>query len=421
MRFILLSFIVCLLLTAALPAQAARASDYCNVARRCAFITVDAASGEVLDQRDIDKKVFPASLTKLMTAYMLFEAIEKGEVKLSDRVRVSARAAGMPALKLGLREGQLITLEDALKAITIRSANDASVVVAEAIEGSEEAFARRMTRRARELGMNRTTFRNSSGLPDAAQITSARDMALLAQRVLADHPDYLRYFTLTQARINGRLIEGHNRLLKEGAIDGGKTGYIRDSGYNLVAWTERNGRLIVGAIFGGRTAAARDDKLAALLGTSAVQVARLSREGISTLPRAKPQSVSDIINSTPLTDNDVNAMGSNTGDAEERLREFDVATLPPASAPTFAGSWGIQIGAYRDPVQAQQALQAATRKLPALLGAAYPRTVSTSTSVGELFRAQIVGLAEGEAKSACALLSRQGLQCLTLPPLGQPS
>jgi D-alanyl-D-alanine carboxypeptidase len=421
-----LSLFLLLLTFVCLPelAWAARSSDYCTVARRCAFITVDAASGTVIEQRDPDKRVFPASLTKLMTAYMLFEALEQGKVRLSDRVRVSAHAASMPALKLGLREGQLVTIEDALKAITIRSANDASVVVAEAISGSESAFANRMTRRARELGLNRTTFRNSSGLPDPNQITTARDMAKLAERVLSDFPKYRRYFTLTEAHIAGRTIEGHNNLLKAGEIDGGKTGYIRDSGFNLVAWTERDGRLLVGAIFGGRTAAARDAKLSSLFDTTttrANRVSNLRQTAPTVLPRRKPETVGDIIAATDTAGVAEAASILAPSVEASRIAELDLATLAPAATPSFGNSWGIQIGAYRDEVQAQQALQAATRKLPTILGAAYPRTVPTSTTVGQLHRAQIIGLDERQAKIACVQLSRQGVQCLTLGPGGQPS
>ena len=151
-------------------------SSYCTVSQRCSYFTYDATSGTVLEQLEPDKKIHPASLTKLMTAYLLFEALEKRQLSLTDRIRVSSHASDMPALKLGLRPGDTIQVEDALEAVTVRSANDAAVMIAEAISGSEEAFARRMTLKAHEIGMNRTTFRNASGLPDDAQVTSARDM-----------------------------------------------------------------------------------------------------------------------------------------------------------------------------------------------------------------------------------------------------
>jgi D-alanyl-D-alanine carboxypeptidase len=408
----------------ALPAEAKKQraqSGYCALAQRCAYLVIDANSGTVLEQREPDKQIYPASLTKLMTAYMLFEAIESGKVRLSDRVVVSRHAEAQPALKMGWRAGQMVTLEDALEAITVKSANDASVVIAEALGGSESAFARQMTLKAHQIGMNRTTFRNASGLPDNGQVSTARDMVELARHVLTDHPRYRRYFGLTEARVAGSVIEGHNNLTKNGVIEGGKTGYIRVSGFNMVAWSEENGRLILSSIFGGRSAAARDTQLTALLRSSATKLRKLNLgEGVNMasattttrLPTPKPQSMDELIEST----------GAGSAAPAEPLPagvvEADIKTLIAASAPTFSTSWAIQIGAYKDELQAHQALQAATRKVPAILGPAYPRAVPTSTTVGELYRAQIIGLDEQQAKTACATLTRQGMQCLPMAPSG---
>jgi len=392
----------------------AQAAPYCTVKKRCAYLTIDAESGATLESLDPDKRVHPASLTKLMTVYMLFEALERKQLALSDRLYVSRHAAEQPALKLGLRAGQTIMLEDALEAITVKSANDAAVVVAEAIAGTESAFAQRMTRRAHELGMNRTTFRNASGLPDVGQVTTARDMTDLAKHVLTDFPRYRKYFHLTAARIGGELIEGHNNLVKNGTISGGKTGYIRDSGFNMVAWSERDGRLILSAIFGGRTAAVRDSKLSSLLQTSYVKARKLApaqnAHNLVPLPRAKPQSLDDLISADVTTKALTTAKAAPDG-----IEEEDINTLIVASN-SFATSWAIQIGAYKDEVQARQALQAATRQAPSLLGAAYPRTIATQTTVGQLHRAQLIGLDEQQAKAACAQLTKSGQQCLPMPP-----
>jgi len=409
-------------------------SSYCTVSQRCSYFTYDATSGTVLEQLEPDKKIHPASLTKLMTAYLLFEALEKRQISLTDRIRVSSHASDMPALKLGLRPGDTIQVEDALEAVTVRSANDAAVMIAEAISGSEEAFARRMTLKAHEIGMNRTTFRNASGLPDDAQVTSARDMATLAYRVLTDYPKYRRYFGMTEANVSGRTIEGHNRLLNSGVVQGGKTGYIRDSGYNLVAWTEREGRLVIGSIFGGNSASARDAKLTALLDSSYRKLGGLALPAVgqspysqAPLPRAKPGSVSDLIeNASPGLSEAVavtNASAAPTA-AEpaipDNVKETDFGQLTVASS-TFSTSWAIQVGAYKDVAQAQQALQAATRRAPELLATAYPRALVTNTTLGDLYRAQLIGLDERAARSACDVLTKQGMQCLTMPPGNQPS
>ena len=414
-------------------AQSATSGPYCNVSSRCAYIVMDAASGTVLTANEIDKQVYPASLTKLMTAYMLLEAIERGRFNLNDRVSVSSFAASMPALKIGFRVGQSISIEDLLEALTVKSANDAAVVIAEALAGSETAFARQMTNKAHQLGMNRTTFRNASGLPDEGQLTTARDMATLARHMLSDFPRYRRYFGLTQATVNGRTIQGHNRMLERGEILGGKTGYIRVSGYNLVAWAERDGRTLIGAVFGGRTYATRDAKMLDILRGGSRTAERQQLPDADTpshtnwtgpIPNRKPgDTLAAVIDAAEmdnlLTETAIAAPAAPpvTNHLPPNVREVPVNTLR-YTAPTFANSWAIQVGAYRDSGQAQQALDKATREMPTVLGAAYPRTIPTSTNVGQLYRAQIIGLDERQAKAVCIVLSRKGMQCLPMPPTG---
>lgn len=411
--------------------QTAASGAYCNVQKRCAYLVVDAASGTTLTSSDADKQVYPASLTKMMTVYLLLEALESHKVSLSDRVFISGNAAIQPAMKIGFSSGDTATIEDLLEAVTVKSANDAAVAIAEALGGTESAFARRMTQKAHQLGMNRTNFVNASGLPDDRQLTSARDMVTLAQHLLNDFPRYRRYFSLTSARVAGRNIEGHNHLLARGEIEGGKTGYIRDSGYNLVAWAERNGRILIGAVFGGRTYATRDAKMLEILrsGSSIANrqqlpnsdtQAALPRTGSWTnpVPGRKPgdDGIGDMIDQT-----EVDTLTSTPAPAAGAL-PANVVEVPASSvsytAPTFSNSWAIQVGAYRDAGQAQQALDKATRELPAVLGAAYPRTLVTPTNVGQLHRAQLIGLDARQAKIACDVLSRKGMQCLPMPPTG---
>jgi D-alanyl-D-alanine carboxypeptidase len=231
-----------------------------------AAIVVDANSGSVLHSANADSIRHPASLTKIMTLYMLFERLESGKLSLDSQLRVSEHAADQAPTKLGLREGQTVSVEDAIKGLVTRSANDAAVVIAENLAGSEEEFARQMTRKARALGMNNTTYRNASGLPDSAQVTTARDQATLGRAIQERFPRYYKYFSTRSFTFRGQRISNHNRLLGsvEG-VDGIKTGYIRASGFNLVTSVKRNNRHVVAVVLGGTSAGARDSRMRQLL------------------------------------------------------------------------------------------------------------------------------------------------------------
>ncbi|MBV8755531.1 MAG: D-alanyl-D-alanine carboxypeptidase [Hyphomicrobiales bacterium] len=224
-----------------------------------ADIMVDDNSGQVLHETDPDAPRHPASLTKVMTLYLLFGELEAGRIKLDYDLAVSARAAEQNPTKLGLRAGQTIKVEDAIKGLVTKSANDAAVVVAEALGGSEEDFARMMTRKARALGMSSTTYVNASGLPADEQITTARDQALLGRAIMHRFPQYYSYFSLPAFAYRGRFMSNHNSLLRTvDGVDGIKTGYTESSGYNLISSTGRSGRRIVGVILGERSNGARD-------------------------------------------------------------------------------------------------------------------------------------------------------------------
>ncbi|WP_342711622.1 D-alanyl-D-alanine carboxypeptidase [Bradyrhizobium sp. B124] len=224
-----------------------------------ATIVVDGNTGSVLTSNSPDGLRHPASLTKIMTLYLLFERLDSGKMKLDTEMPVSEHASEQDPTKLGLRPGQTIRVEDAIKGLVTRSANDAAVVIAEAIGGSEDDFARMMTRKARALGMSRTTYRNASGLPNDEQITTARDQSTLGRAIQDRFPRYYRYFSTTAFNFRGHTITGHNRLLGsvEG-VDGIKTGYTRASGFNLVTSIHRGNRFLVGVVLGGRSGGSRD-------------------------------------------------------------------------------------------------------------------------------------------------------------------
>ena len=251
-----------------------------------ASIIVDGNSGATLTANNADALRHPASLTKIMTLYMLFEKLEQGKLKLDSEMEVSAHASSQSPTKLGLRPGSTLEVEDAIKALVTRSANDAAVVIAEAIAGDEDDFAKLMTRKARALGMTRTVYRNASGLPDEEQVTTARDQSVLGRAIQDRFPKYYRYFSTNVFVYRGRPIRNHNRLLGsvEG-IDGIKTGYTRASGFNLVSSIRRGNRHLVGVVLGGRSGGSRDAIMRNLLaenidkGASRRTVAAISERG----------------------------------------------------------------------------------------------------------------------------------------------
>lgn len=229
-------------------------------------VTVDARTGKVLFSVEPDSQRHPASLTKVMTLYILFQELKAGRLKLTSQFTASAYSASRPPSRLGLKPGGRIIVEDAIKALVTRSANDVAATIGENISGSEKAFAARMTRTARSMGMTRTTFRNASGLPDTQQVTTARDMATLSLRIQRDFPEYYPYFRISGFTYKGTVIRTHNRLLGRFAgTDGIKTGYIRASGYNLTSSVARNGKRLVGVVLGAKSGASRNKYMMAML------------------------------------------------------------------------------------------------------------------------------------------------------------
>jgi D-alanyl-D-alanine carboxypeptidase len=229
-------------------------------------LVFDPSDGQVVYAEDPDDQWHPASLTKIMTAYLTFEALKTGKLTLEQRIPYSARAQAQPPMKLGLHVGATVTVDQALKAVVIKSANDIAVVLAEAVGGSQPGFVSLMNQTAQRLGMTRTTFVNASGLPAPMQVTTARDLAKLARAVIKDYPEHLGYWSMFNAKIGKILIGTHNGLLRsfDGA-DGMKTGFTCDSGYNVVASATRDGRQIMAVVLGEASGAKRTIRAASLL------------------------------------------------------------------------------------------------------------------------------------------------------------
>ncbi|MEQ1931368.1 MAG: D-alanyl-D-alanine carboxypeptidase family protein, partial [Parvularculaceae bacterium] len=265
-KILFVSFIASL--TLALPADAdarAKRKRAAPVNKYAAYV-VEADTGDVLFQRYADDKRHPASLTKMMTLYLLFEELEAGRLTLASELSVSAQAAGQSPSKLGLTSGSTIDVETAIEALVVKSANDAAVVVAESISGAEWKFAQKMTEKAHALGMSRTTFKNASGLPNSRQITTARDLATLGRRLASDFPQYYRYFATDSFAWNGRTYRTHNMVTENyPGAEGLKTGYTRISGFNLATSATRDGHRLIGVVLGGKSVRSRDAHMRELL------------------------------------------------------------------------------------------------------------------------------------------------------------
>lgn len=391
-------------------------------ARTEAAIVVDAGNGRVLYARRADTGIYPASLTKMMTLYMLFEAVERGRLRLDDPLPVSKRAAGMPASRLGLRAGESIRVEDAIRALIVKSANDVAVVVAEALGGTEAEFARLMTEKARALGMSRTTFVNASGLPDGRQRTTVRDLATLARRLISDFPQFYDHFSAERFRWKGRVYRTHNRLIgRYAGADGLKTGYIRASGYNLAASAVRDGRRVIAVYVGGRTAARRDREVVRLLDLG---FERLGPAPLVALgpPVARPESAPAVAEPALAEAAGVEApampvarpVSASAADLDEIAPQRGPARERQVAAAAAEKLYGVQVGAFLRPDDAYRAARTAIRQFPDQL---LDGTIEVSPRQGRrkvYYRARIAGFGREEAERICVAMKRQRQDCMVV-------
>ena len=368
-----------------------------------ASIVVDFRTGQVLHQVNADTRNYPASLTKMMTLYMTFQALETGRLSLDQKLIVSRRAAGMPASKLGLKKGQTITVKQAILALVTKSANDVAVVLAETMGGTESQFAAMMTDRAQAMGMSRTTFRNASGLPDRRQMSTARDMATLAHRLIRDYPQHYSYFSTSSFTYGKRKYRNHNKLLKTyKGVDGIKTGYIRASGFNLAASAIRNNRRLIAVVFGGKTSGSRNRHMAKLLdqGFQSVNIAR-------SMPLLAPPPRKPAVVAVAYSPEQVQAPKA-TAKAPTK------STPAKSTASAKNGRWGVQVGAYYKEGPARDAAMQAAERLPDLLGKAVVMTPTIRGDRGKIYRARLMGIQEATARTACGRLKSASIDCLVV-------
>ncbi len=360
-----------------------------------ASVIMDAETGRVVHAVNANTRNYPASLTKMMTLYMVFEAVEEGRLSLDQRLVVSARAARQPSSRLGLRKGQTITVEQAILAMVTRSANDVAAAVAETLSGSERNFALAMTATARRLGMGRTVFRNASGLPHRGQQSTAGDMAVLARALIIDFPRHYHFFSTRTFTFGGIRHRNHNKILAtyDGA-DGIKTGYIRASGFNLVASAKRGDHRLIGVVFGARSPRARDRHMA-----------RLLDKGFR------------VLNGTPIRTAAADE-GRRQKTARPASRKRRASTRPAsasASAKKPKSQWGIQVGAYMRYSPAYEMAAKVIERLPRLLENGTIKVVPLKIrNRRPVYRARILGLSKKQAYRACRILKKRKMDCMEM-------
>ncbi len=422
-------------------------------------LVIDAGTGQVLQAYNADALTYPASLTKMMTLYLTFEALQQGRLKSNQRLGVSDYAASQEPTKLDLMPGDTITVNEAVLALVVKSANDVAVVLGEALGGNESHFAELMTRKAAELGMRSTTFRNASGLPNPGQMTTARDMATLARALIRDFPQYYHFFSTREFTFQGTTIATHNHVLVNyRGADGLKTGYIHAAGYNLVTSAVRNGRRLIGVVLGGRSGGQRDRAMMRLLDSgfatrATIREARYTPPAAAIPAASAPAPAAAIpVTSAPVPAAAATPVAAAPAAAAPNPAQPFLPAVPvlavneaplddvveggdkpvariarPQTAPALAmvdgndsdemrtSGWGIQVGAYSHAAQARAAALRAKRSIAGLRRA----TVSIArshTHHSTIYRARLTGISAGEARAACGKIHRKRSECVVLNP-----
>lgn len=442
------------------------------VAAPYAAMVVDARTGKVLHSRNADTRLHPASLTKMMTLYVVFDAVEKGEISLDTMVKISRKAAAEPPSKLGLKAGQKVKLRYLIRAAAVKSANDAATALGEAISGSEAAFARRMTRTAQALGMSKTTFRNAHGLTESGHLSTARDMTRMGRHLFYDFPQYYNIFSRKSTSTGNKMVNNTNRRLLGNyrGADGIKTGYTRAAGYNLVASAERGDERIIATVFGGRSTSWRNARVAELLdmgfsrapsrvavvkpkrGTMGQPSKSVAASGLiarSPRPAARPaavpgegtmvavaESITDVLAGVVVAESAANPVAEpapkpvqaaslagaalrpaprpNRSEPAQELAKSDVGKPVVVTRLSTSGGrhWAINIGRYTTRNEAERVLLQTALVEMSTLDVALRKVTRSSKG----WEANFVGLTEESAAMACRRLEARNLRCNPVGP-----
>ncbi|MEM9724873.1 MAG: D-alanyl-D-alanine carboxypeptidase [Pseudomonadota bacterium] len=380
---------------------------------RGAFVVFDAETGRVLRSVRAEDRRHPASLTKMMTLYLVYEALEDRKLTLNQRLKTSRHAASMPAMELGLRRGQHVTVRDAIRASAVHSANDAAVVLAEAVGGTESNFARMMTAKARELGMYETTFKNATGFTAKGHLSTARDMAILARRLWLDFPQYYSVYKRTSVKVGRRTYRATNGLLGEPGVDGIKTGFTRAAGYNLAASAARKGRRVTVVLMGGRT---RDGRNRAVLS--------LINDGFKKLKRRpKRDAAGPLISSYRAAPAPRLSPRRRVADAPTSPVLAQLAARKRSHEARAGSTWAVQLGAFFRRSEARDMMRTLVAKNAPGLESGYRaietgRVENSRGAVVTVHRVRFTGLDETSARLACRHLRRNRQPCALVPPEG---
>ncbi len=390
-------------------------------------------TGSILFSQAPDTPRYPASLTKMMTLYVLFGYLRAGKITVSSDLVVTPHAASQAPTKLGLKPGATIETEDAIKALVTQSANDAAVTIAENLAGTEENFARVMTETARAIGMTGTTFRNASGLPNDEQVTTARDMAMLAVHLIHDYPEYYGVFETRYFTFAGRKYRNHNHLLfGYKGTDGIKTGYTRASGFNLTASVHRDNKHLVAVVLGGKTGSQRDAAMRALLDKHFAEASGVSPSAkslVATLappptPPAPKKPVFALASATPAaaepattaqdTTDEEGDIGEPAEPVEASAPVAEPAPKMPIKPSRYAGAFHVQVGAFMSEGEAENRLGMVQQRAADLLDGHLPFTASFMKDDAEWYRARFAGFSKESAQAACAALKKMSLECAVM-------
>jgi D-alanyl-D-alanine carboxypeptidase len=424
-------------------AHAAKRKSGSGAPQIASAIVVDMNSGSILYSQSADLPRYPASLTKMMTLYVLFGYLRAGKVTPTSELVVTPHAASQAPTKLGLKPGATISTTDAVKALVTQSANDAAVTIAENLAGTEENFARVMTDTARSIGMNATTFRNASGLPNEDQITTARDMATLAAHLIHDYPEYYGVFETRYFTFNGRKYRNHNKLLfGYQGCDGIKTGYTKASGFNLTASVHRGNKHLVAVVLGGKTGGQRDAAMRSVLdrhfakatdtkptpaqllaslvpapSPPAVQKPAYTLAPPTPAPSAPTAPAAEASTDTPA-DTATDTEEGDTGDPAEPIKASLTVTEPAPKATIkpskYQGAFQVQVGAFTSEAEAENRLGMVQQRASDLLDGHMPFTTSFMRADEEWYRARFAGFSRKSAQAACAALKKMSLDCAVM-------
>jgi len=413
------------LMLTGLGAPAADAARRAATPKVAAAIVVDMNTGSILHAQEAGTLRHPASLTKMMTLYVLFGYLRAGTIKQDTELVVTPHAAARAPTKLGLKPGSTIKVSDAAKAMVTRSANDAAATIAENLGGTAENFARVMTDTGRRIGMTKTVFRNASGLPNKEQVTTARDMAILAAHLIHDYPEYYKLFATRYFSFKGRKYRNHNKLLfGYKGTDGIKTGYTRASGFNLAASVHRGDKHLLAVVLGGKTGSQRDAATRALLDKhmpSASETKPTKAQLMASLVGAPPPKLPAI--KKPALKTAAAEPASSSAPAEGDITEpassrkpGGAATSPKArktaaSSARYAGTYHVQVGAFTSQAEAENRLGMVQQRALDLLNGHLPFTASFMKDDKEWYRARFAGFSQGDAKTTCAALKKRSLDC----------